>query len=130
LSQLISYDDKRVEEVGPNRAAAEWLTKCGAQVKFQKWGSYVDNFNKLPPGGFEAFKIEEIRAENACIMARGFEYLNGLKHVKSVKLINCELIDDVAIGKLAYLRPSLESLQIVFCPTVTDVGLSYLYLQK
>lgn len=63
-------------------------------------------------------------------MARGFEYLKGLKHVKSVRLINCELIDDVAMGKLAYLRPSLERLQLVFLPTVTDVGLSYLYLHK
>ncbi len=63
-------------------------------------------------------------------MARGFEYFNGLKDVKEVRFINCELIDDVAMGKLAYLRPSLERLQLVFCPTVTDVGLSYLYLHK
>jgi hypothetical protein len=29
----------------------------------------------MPPGGFEVYKIEEIRAEESCIMARGFEYL-------------------------------------------------------
>ena len=56
--------------------------------------------------------------------------LDGCKNVKSVKLINCELIDDVALAKLSYLRNSLEELQIIFCPSVTDVGLSYLYLQK
>lgn len=62
---LLSYDEKRVEEVGPNRAAAEWLLKCGAEVKFARWGNYVSDFNKMPPGGFEAFKIEAIRAENS-----------------------------------------------------------------
>ena len=72
---LKSYDAKRVEEVGPNRAAAEWLLRCGAQIKFTNWGDYVKDYNRIPPGGIETYKIEEIRAENACIMARGFEYL-------------------------------------------------------
>ena len=54
----------------------------------------------------------------------------NLKDVKTVKFINCELIDDAALAKLAYIRDSLEELQIVFCPTITDFGLSYLYLQK
>ena len=103
-----SYDSKRVEEVGPNRAATEWLMKCGAHVKFVNWGSYCDDYNKIPPGlfkiirektknkkyfhlilgGFEAYKIEEIRAENACIMARGFEYLSkfSLKQNKIIKI--------------------------------------------
>lgn len=72
------YDSKRVEEVGPNRACAEWLLKCGAHIKFKNWGSYVVDYNKMPPGGYEAYVIEEIRAENACIMARGFEYFSGI----------------------------------------------------
>ena len=56
--------------------------------------------------------------------------LDGLKKVKSIKLISCELIDDAALGKLAYTRDSLEELQLVFLPNVTDFGLSYLYLLK
>jgi hypothetical protein len=51
-----------------------------------------------------------------------------LNNVKTVKFINCELIDDAALAKLSYLRSSLEELQLVFCPSVTDFGLSYLYL--
>lgn len=70
------YDEKRVEEVGPNKACAEWLLKCGAQVKFKNWGSYVNDYNKLPPGGKETFKIEEILANNSCISGKGFEYLS------------------------------------------------------
>ena len=73
---MLRFDDKRVEEVGPNRACAEWLLKCGAQVKFKNWGTYTVDYNKMPPGGYEQFLIEEIRAENACIMARGFEYFS------------------------------------------------------
>ena len=71
------FDSKRVEEVGPNRACAEWLLKCGAQVKFKNWGNYTNDYNNLPPGGFEAYLIEEIKAEDACIMAPGFEYLSN-----------------------------------------------------
>jgi hypothetical protein len=57
-------------------------------------------------------------------------YLDGLKNVKKIKLISCELIDDAALAKLAYTRDSLEELQLVFLPNVTDIGLSYLYLLK
>ena len=62
--------------MGPNRACAEWLLKCGASIKFKNWGNYVTDYNKMPGGSFEQFIIEEIRAENACIMARGMEYLS------------------------------------------------------
>lgn len=72
------FDEKRVEEVGPNRACAEWLLKCGGQVKLKNWGDYLIDYNKMPPGGYEQYIIEEIRAENACIMARGFEYFSKL----------------------------------------------------
>ncbi len=81
---MFSYDEKRVEEVGPNRACTEWLLKCGAQVKFKNWGTFVSDYNKLPPGSYEAFQIEEIRAENACIMARGFEYLSKIKEINFI----------------------------------------------
>ena len=70
------FDQKRVEEAGPNRACAEWLLKCGAEVKFKNWGSYTTDYNKIPTGGFEAFQIEEIKAVDACIMTAGFEYLS------------------------------------------------------
>ena len=61
------YDPKRIEEAGANRACAEWLLRCGAQVKFKNWGSFTSDYNNLPPGGFEAYAIEEIKAEDACI---------------------------------------------------------------
>lgn len=70
------YDPKRVKEVGPNRACAEWLVKCGAHIKFKNWGSYTNDYNKLPPGAFEAYQIEEVKAVDACIMAPGFEYFS------------------------------------------------------
>lgn len=54
--------------------------------------------------------------------------LDGLKDVKKIKFISCELIDDTALAKLSYLRGSLQELQLVFLPSVTDVGISYLYL--
>ena len=62
--------------MGANLACAEWLLKCGAHVKFKNWGTYLEDYNKLPPGGPNSFLIEEIRADNTCIMAKGFEYFS------------------------------------------------------
>lgn len=73
---VLSYDDKRVAEVGPNRACTEWLLRCGAHVKYKNWGMFLNDYNKIPPGSPESFEIEEIFAENSCIMGKGFEHLS------------------------------------------------------
>ena len=50
--------------------------------------------------------------------------------MKKITLVGCTLVDDTALGKLAYVRGSLKELRILYCELVTDVGLSYLYLLK
>ena len=39
-----------MKEVGPNRACTEWLLRCGATVKYKNWGSFVSDYNRIPPG--------------------------------------------------------------------------------
>ena len=46
----------------------------------------------MPPGSFEQYQIEEIRAENACIMARGFEYLSNSQIEKKLNLLHLTCI--------------------------------------
>ncbi|PIO65448.1 hypothetical protein TELCIR_12886, partial [Teladorsagia circumcincta] len=41
------YDISRVKEVGPDRAAAEWIVRCGGAVKFDKIGDTFDDYNAL-----------------------------------------------------------------------------------
>ena len=43
---------------------------------------------------------------------------------------SCEVMDDLALSKFQYARGSLEEVVFIFCPTITDLGLSYLYLLK
>ena len=43
---------------------------------------------------------------------------------------NCEILDDVALSKFSYVRDSLEEVVFIFCPSITDLGLTYLYLLK
>lgn len=73
---IFRYDQNRVDEVGPDRAAAEWLLRNGAGVKWKGAGEVATDYNKLPVGNFERYKIEEIDGENSTIMSYGFGYLS------------------------------------------------------
>jgi H+-transporting ATP synthase F0 complex subunit s len=74
-SSFLRYDRKRIQELGPDRACAEWLLRCGGSVRFKNWGSFTSNYNTIPSGAPGQFKIEEIRAVKACITSEGFAYL-------------------------------------------------------
>jgi H+-transporting ATP synthase F0 complex subunit s len=72
---FLRYNRKRVEEIGPDRACAEWLLRCGGSIRFKNWGSFIANYKTIPIGAPGQFKIEEIRAVKACITSEGFAYL-------------------------------------------------------
>lgn len=61
--------------MGPDRACAEWVIRCGGTVRFQNWGSFISNSKTMPSGAMGQFKIEEIRAIAASITSEGFAYL-------------------------------------------------------
>lgn len=69
------YDRKRVQEIGPDRACAEWLLRCGGSVLFKNRQSITSDYNAIPSGAPGQHKIEEIRAIKACITSDGFAYL-------------------------------------------------------
>lgn len=71
------YDQKRVQEIGVDRACAEWLLRCGGAVRFKNRQAITTDYNAIPSGGPGQQKVEEIRAVKACITTDGFAYLSN-----------------------------------------------------
>ncbi len=79
------YDKSRVDEVGPDRACAEWLIRCGAGVKWSKDSEWFRDYNSLPAGNFRALKIVEIDGTDSAVMHIGFKHLrNEFNLLKSI----------------------------------------------
>lgn len=78
-----SFDDSRIEEIGPEMACAEWLMKNGAQVRWKGCKGFVCHYNCLPHNMCKShiyrkqFLIEQVIAgKEACISDIGFRYFS------------------------------------------------------
>ncbi|XP_034053838.1 ATP synthase subunit s, mitochondrial [Gymnodraco acuticeps] len=123
-------DYERIQTVGPDRAAAEWLLRCGAKVRFQGLDRWQHDYNALPTGPLGRFKIQGIDATESCIMYRGFDHLDGLQHLEEIKLNRCIYIEDMCLERLSTienLQQSLLRMEVVSCGNVTDKGLIALH---
>nr|XP_057913029.1 ATP synthase subunit s, mitochondrial [Doryrhamphus excisus]XP_057913030.1 ATP synthase subunit s, mitochondrial [Doryrhamphus excisus]XP_057913031.1 ATP synthase subunit s, mitochondrial [Doryrhamphus excisus] len=123
-------DYERIKAVGPDRAAAEWLLRCGAKVRFQGFERFHQDYNALPTGPLGRYKIESIDATESCIMYRGFDYLDGLKHVEEMKFNKCMYMEDACLERMSSLENLQESLfmmEVVSCGNITDKGLVALH---
>lgn len=69
-------DKKRIEEVGAEMAAAEWIMRCGGSVKWKNHAKWIKDYNQLAMGTGAGTKIEEIDATEASIMGEGFGYFS------------------------------------------------------
>lgn len=83
---LFRVDHERIKAVGPDRAAAEWLLRCGAKVRFEGFDRWHHDYNGLPTGPLGRYKIQAIDATESCIMQRGFDYLGQCKECSFVFL--------------------------------------------
>ncbi|XP_023348842.1 ATP synthase subunit s, mitochondrial, partial [Eurytemora carolleeae] len=45
-------DEARIKEVGVDRAAAEWVLRCGGGVKWEGGGRMLTDYNALPAGNY------------------------------------------------------------------------------
>uniref|UniRef100_A0AAQ5X1Q3 Mitochondrial ATP synthase regulatory component factor B n=1 Tax=Amphiprion ocellaris TaxID=80972 RepID=A0AAQ5X1Q3_AMPOC len=130
---LLGVDYERIKAVGPDRAAAEWLLRCGAKVRFQGFDRWHHDYNGLPTGPLGRYKIQGIDATESCIMYRGFDHLDGLKHVEEIKLSKCIYIEDACLERLSSienLQESLYMMEVVSCGNVTDKGIVALHKLK
>lgn len=78
ISVCHRVDYERIKAVGPDRAAAEWLLRCGAKVRFRGFDRWQHDYNGLPTGPLGRYQIEAIDATESCIMYRGFDHLGEL----------------------------------------------------
>ncbi|KAJ1104189.1 hypothetical protein NDU88_001602 [Pleurodeles waltl] len=118
-------DHERIRDFGPDRAASEWLLRCGAKVRYQGFEKWQQDYNGLPTGPLGKYKIQAIDATESCIMHRGFDYLDGLEHVEEIKFCKCIYIEDSCLerlSKIENLQKSLLRLEIISCGNVTDRG--------
>ncbi|KAJ8341106.1 hypothetical protein SKAU_G00333970 [Synaphobranchus kaupii] len=123
-------DYERIKAVGPDRAASEWLLRCGAKVRFQGFDRWQHDYNGLPTGPLGRYKIQAIDATESCIMYRGFDHLDGLKHLEEIKFHRCIYIEDTCMERLSQienLQASLHRVELVSCGNVTDKGVIALH---
>lgn len=128
LQALLDYE--RIEAVGPDRAASEWLLRCGAFVRYRGYNNWQQDYNGLPTGPLGKYKIQSINATESCIMHKGFDYLDGLEHVEEIRLCKCVYIYDECLQRLSEipnLQQSLLRLWIISCGNVTDKGIIALH---
>lgn len=116
-------DRDRVKEFGPDRACAEWMLRCGGAIKWKGFKHLEKDYNALPTVNRDLYKVEEIDASGAAVMSLGFPHLDGLLHVKRIKLHNCKYLYDPALTHLPLIKETLEHLQISENGSFTDDSL-------
>lgn len=116
-------DEDRIKAVGPDRAAAEWLIRCGASVKWAGAEHFHSDYNTLPATSSRNYRIEEIDATDSSIMHLGFPYLKDLKLLKAITLKRCHYISDEALFMLECRKESLQAIEVISCGNVTDAGI-------
>jgi len=117
------YDQTRVDEVGPDRACAEWLIRCGCGIKWNRDSDWFRDYNSLPVSNFQKLKIVEIDATDSAVMHIGFRHFQGLQHCEKITFHKAGYLEDEALKQLPYLKHCLKDLQISSCGNITDEGL-------
>ena len=69
-------DYSRVEEVGPERAAAEWVLRNGGKVKLSIYNNWTTDYNRLPSEADVV--LEAIDAQGGSLIDVGLDHLGEL----------------------------------------------------
>ncbi|CAJ0582606.1 unnamed protein product, partial [Mesorhabditis spiculigera] len=128
--QGLQYDQRMIPErllfLGADLAAAHFLVHRGAAVKFlgdDLWYKRNKKGYSLPGRKVPGLYIEAIDASGTELMFEGFENLHDLKHLRMLRLANCEYVDDWVMSKIAGCMPELEMLDLSGCDRISAKGL-------
>ncbi|EPB75099.1 hypothetical protein ANCCEY_05822 [Ancylostoma ceylanicum] len=134
---------QRVKEVGPDRAAAEWIVRCGGAVKndictffgFDKIDDIFDDYNALikrtaeldPRVPVDNVKVTHIHAIEASVTGYGCRHFNNLQGIQEVRFVRCDNLHDFGLEYMAKAVGShLGYLEIDGCRRITEFGLAHL----
>ncbi|KAI1309346.1 ATP synthase subunit s, mitochondrial [Halotydeus destructor] len=117
-------DPDRIKDVGPDRAAAEWLVRCGAGIRWSDSSRIEKDYNTLSGG--RGRKIAEVDGTESTIMSTGFPYLDNLTSLEKLVIKRNPYLDDSALGMLSLIKKSLNHLELVSIANVTDAGVKSL----
>ncbi|VDM37805.1 unnamed protein product [Toxocara canis] len=132
---ICSYDKQRVKEVGPDRAAAEWIVRCEGKVKFDKLDDVFIDYNVLikqtaeldPRKESDQVHVVTIDATDSSVTGYGCRHFAGLTHLQDVRFIRCRNLHDYGLDYMGdAVGKTLLFLQIESCPRITEYGLDNL----
>lgn len=76
-----------MQDVGPDRAAAEWALRLGGTVKFHSLDRWSRDYNRLPSEPRGQLLLEAIDVSGIAVTDNGLEHLGECTcHGKSPKL--------------------------------------------
>lgn len=87
---LCRVDHSRVADVGPDRAAAEWILRLGGSVKFMSYESWTTDYNRMPAEPRERVRLEAINASGISITNNGLEHLGESENTNSLACLYME----------------------------------------
>jgi len=121
-------DEDRIKEVGIDRAAAEWLLRCGGKVRCVNSKRFISDYNSIATAGnFRVNRICEIDATDTCVKEEGFLHLKDLDLLTHVTLCNNKQVTDDSMGFFcSYTKSRLKWLKLWRNGNITDKGLLYL----
>ncbi|KAE9547970.1 hypothetical protein FO519_008822 [Halicephalobus sp. NKZ332] len=128
-------DKSRVKEVGPDRAAAEWIVRNGGKVKFDKLNDVFTDYNVLIKATAELdprlpahqVHLVEIDATDSSVSGFGCMHFEGLKHILDVKFVRCKQLHDFGLEYMGnYVGNKVACLTVESCPRITEYGLAHL----
>jgi H+-transporting ATP synthase F0 complex subunit s len=120
-------DHSRVADVGPDRAAAEWILRLGGSVKFGSYESWTTDYNRMPAEPRERVRLEAINATGVSVTNNGLEHLVGLERLCRLDFSGCKYLGDDGLVHLVAVRDTLEELELCGCSSITHTGLHVLY---
>jgi hypothetical protein len=107
---------------------SDWYIQYFTQVPVKKSSidlSYLKEINSKYYLNFHRALVEEVDASNSKINAEGMAILSCFRQLKSIKLVQCQSIDDHSMENLATLD-HLQTLDLSKTTKISAVGLAYL----